>query len=127
MTAGQIKFFNLTKQKENKMTNQNGNSEALLITIVQPNPAEMRAMGQYAQASGKVANEYGAEVLVKFNVTEQLHGELPAAIVGIAKFESADKIKEMFSSDAYQKLVPMQLNMIIHTYMNVIYRYLLIT
>ena len=51
---------------------------------------EMAAMGQYAKESGAVATAYGAQLVAKFNVTEKIYGDLPATIVGFAKFSSAD-------------------------------------
>ncbi len=82
--------------------------KALLITLAAPNPAEMKAMGKYSQASGALAQQYDAKIIARFGVKEQIFGDIPAAIIGVAEFPSTEAIKELFGSLDYQKLIPLR-------------------
>ena len=88
------------------MANENSAEKAMLLTLVIPNPSEKESMGIYGKESGKLTAQSGAQLLGRFNVVEQLHGDFPATVVGIAEFPSAKAIKDMFDSEAYQQLVP---------------------
>lgn len=90
------------------MSQENVNETAILITVAAPNPAEMETLGQYAKESFDIANRYGANILSRYTSIEQIHGEAPAAIIGLAEFPSAETIKEMFDSKEYKALLPMR-------------------
>ncbi|MEM7126790.1 MAG: DUF1330 domain-containing protein [Chloroflexota bacterium] len=82
--------------------------KALLITLAAPNPDEQAAAGQYGRESGTLTSQYGANVITRLAITEKIHGDGPAALLGIAEFPSADSIRALFSSDEYKKLIPVR-------------------
>lgn len=88
------------------MSTQDMNNQVVLVTLVLPNPQEQKAMGYYAKESGQLGQQYGATIVARFAVHEQLHGKRPTAIVGIATFPDINSIKDMFASDEYQALIP---------------------
>jgi len=80
--------------------------KVLLLTFALPNPDEKEALGKYSQKSAVLSQQHGAHVFARFSVREQLQGNTPTAIVGIAEFPSVEAVKGLFGSDEYQKLIP---------------------
>ena len=64
-----------------------------MIFIAVPNPAEQEALAHYGQESQRLADEAGAVQLVRYGVKEQIHGDEPAAIIGVAEFPSEQAAK----------------------------------
>ena len=79
------------------MSTHEHTQDAFLITVAQPDPDEGEAMARYAEGSFAVAGEYGAELVTRLQVREQINGDTPAAIIGIARFPSAEAIRAHFA------------------------------
>ncbi len=61
--------------------------------------------GEYGAAAGPTVAAHGGEVVVFDPAAETVEGTPPGPQTVIIKFESADKAKEWYNSDAYQEVV----------------------
>lgn len=78
---------------------------ALVLTLVQPNPAKIDAFHGYVGAATELARQAGGAPSSRFGVRSVL-GDAPASIFGLATFPSAEAATTMFQSGDYKALVP---------------------
>ena len=89
----------------NDMTSNDGMT-TLVVTAV-PNPDEMASVQEYLQGVLPLFMGAGGKLVKRLKVGDVLNGR-PSGMVLVMDFDSADTIKEMFSSDDYAALIPLR-------------------
>ena len=72
------------------------------------NPEGKEALGQYLAGAGPLFQAGGGTPFGRFQLTDQIAGNAKANVSAIMEFPSADAIKEIFDSAAYQELIPLR-------------------
>lgn len=78
-------------------------STYLVVTSI-PNPGKMEQMQSYASQVTPLLIKGGGEVISRYGVIEQLHGEGGPKTIAIIKFPSAQAIKDALSSNEFKAL-----------------------
>ncbi|MEM0949507.1 MAG: DUF1330 domain-containing protein [Pseudomonadota bacterium] len=80
----------------------------LFVSIGTPNPDAPEALQKYATEAPPLLMAGGAKPKVKAKLVERLVGANSAGTLFVAEFPSAQAVHDVFSSDAYQALVPVR-------------------
>lgn len=82
-------------------------SDTVMLVIfgtLKPDGADIFAT--YGAAAGPLLVQGGGRPVGRFHVREVLRGEGAPKLVAMMEFDSADAIKSVFDSEAYQALLP---------------------
>lgn len=81
---------------------------ATMIVLASNNPNETEAAQAYSNGVKPILKHYAAEVIERYNISEQVLGEQALNTNLLVKFDSAETIKQFLSSEAYEALIPLR-------------------
>ena len=76
-----------------------------LVVTATPNPENMPAVQEYLQGVMPLFVAAGGSLVKRLKVQSAIHGK-PSGMVLVMDFPSTDVVNELFTSDAYQALIP---------------------
>ncbi|PMB06769.1 hypothetical protein CEN49_14605 [Fischerella thermalis CCMEE 5273] len=79
-----------------------------VLAILTPNPDEPEAPENYKRQAKVIRDEYGAELVLRLNVKEQLLGSFEGESIRILKFPSADHVRKWLTDPRYLETVPLR-------------------
>ncbi|MBD2434889.1 MULTISPECIES: DUF1330 domain-containing protein [Fischerella] len=79
-----------------------------VLAILTPNPDEPEALENYKRQAKIIRDEYGAELVLRLNVKEQLLGSFEGESIRILKFPSADHVRKWLTDPRYLETVPLR-------------------
>ena len=82
--------------------------KTVLIVNARPNPDNQTALEAYKNQSMILFKAAGAKPLKKFKVKESLIGEQTPSLISMLEFPSEEVLKNVFESEAYQRLIPLR-------------------
>ncbi len=83
-------------------------SPVVFVALGTLNPAEADAYQSYAGTAGPLLKEAGGRPRARMKVLEHLVGDPAPKTVMMMEFDSADAIRDVLASPAYQALVPLR-------------------
>ncbi len=81
--------------------------KATLVVTATPNTDEMPSVQAYLQGVMPLLMGAGGSLVKRQKVGQVINGR-PSGMVLVMDFESAEKVTELFASDAYADLVPIR-------------------
>ena len=73
-----------------------------------PNPNEFEALQGYLSQAPSVVNHYGGVVVATYDVECALDDKAKPAVFMVVSFPSREAIDSLFTSEAYQAIVPLR-------------------
>ena len=89
------------------MTTKTTDKTTLIVTS-QPNPDQQEALKEYVAGVMPLLMGLGGTVIKRSMITYTYHGEQTFTFLLVMDFPSKKALREMFDSEAYQKLVPIR-------------------
>lgn len=80
-------------------------SKTTLVVTAVPNPNEMASVQEYLHGVMPLLLEAGGELIKRQKVSKVINGS-PSGMVLVMDFPSEQAVSELFSSKAYQAIVP---------------------
>lgn len=80
----------------------------VMIVNGQLNPNEKEALSSYVTQSTPLFAQAGGKLVSRHQVTEAVVGEYSINLVVMMKFDSAEAVRSVFDSQAYQALIPLR-------------------
>ena len=79
-----------------------------VLAALTPNSQEPEALESYKEQAKSIRDEYGAELILRLEVTEQLLGSFEGESIRILKFPSADHVRNWLTDPRYLKILPLR-------------------
>ncbi|MFT7680287.1 MAG: hypothetical protein ACI8QC_004293 [Planctomycetota bacterium] len=80
-------------------------SSTTLVVTALPNPTEMGAVRGYLEGVMPLFMGAGGQLVKRLKVEEVVHGDRSGMVL-VMDFDSAETLRELFSSEAYAALIP---------------------
>ncbi len=76
--------------------------------IVHTTVNDIEKFKRYSEAAGKTLKLFGAEIILKGNVSEVLTGDHQHKMSAVMKFPDSQTINKWYNSKEYQDLIPLR-------------------